>query len=271
MYDMIASPFLADHLVLRPGSPHALKVPRGKYAELQQAAAVGDVIPDWLVDAARRAWKIDVSGRVGRTVLVREQSPFGYGRASYELNLGCNYDCDHCYLGRKKFQGLSWPDRERLLYILRDAGVLWLQLTGGEPMVDNLFADVYGLAFELGMMLSISTNGSRLWNPKILDRLRSCPPYRLTISVYGATTESYDSLTRRRGSFAAFSRGLTAAHEASLPIKLSLVVTRQNAHEINKMRAMAEDLGLAYAVYTNMSPTIYGCGKSARPVARAST
>jgi MoaA/NifB/PqqE/SkfB family radical SAM enzyme len=262
MHDLIVSPFLTDYLVLRPGSPHAVKIPRRKYAELRQAAAVDDVIPSWLVDAARRAWEIDVSGQAGQSVLVRDQSPFGYGRASYELNLGCNYDCDHCYLGQKKFQGLSWPDRERLLYILRDAGVLWLQLTGGEPMIDNLFPDVYGLAFELGMMLSISTNGSRLWNPKILDLLRSCPPYRLTVSVYGATAESYDSLTRRRGSFAAFSRGLTAAHAARLPIKLSLVVTRRNAHEIDKMRAMAEGLGLAHAVYTNMSPTIYGGAES---------
>jgi hypothetical protein len=39
----------------------------------------------------------------------------GYGRASYELNPGCNYDCEHCYFRLKKFAGLSWPERERLL------------------------------------------------------------------------------------------------------------------------------------------------------------
>jgi hypothetical protein len=88
-------------------------------------------------------------------VLVRPESPFGYGRASYEPNLGCNYDCEHCYLGLKKFEGLSWPDRERLLHIKRDAGVLWLQLAGGEPMIDRLFAAVYGLAYDLGMVLTI--------------------------------------------------------------------------------------------------------------------
>ncbi|MGH3721672.1 MAG: hypothetical protein ACRDRI_23065, partial [Pseudonocardiaceae bacterium] len=60
-------------------------------------------------------------------------------------------DCEHCYLGLKRFDGLTWPDRERLLHIMRDAGVLWLQLTGGEPMIDRLFTDVYGLAYKLGM------------------------------------------------------------------------------------------------------------------------
>jgi len=82
--------------------------------------------------------------------------------------------------------------------------VLWLQLTGGEPLIDKLFAEVYELAYEFGMMISISSNGSRLSNTKILDLLTARRPHRLTLGVYGATAESYDSLTRRRGSFAAF-------------------------------------------------------------------
>jgi MoaA/NifB/PqqE/SkfB family radical SAM enzyme len=171
-------------------------------------------------------------------VLVRRPSPYGHGRASYELNLGCNYDCEHCYLGLKQFEGLSWPDRERLLHLLCEAGVLWLQLTGDEPLIDKLFIDGYSLASELSMMISISSNGSRLSNPKILELLTSRRPYRLTLSVYGASAASYDGLTRRRGSFAKFARGLAAAHEASLPINLNLIVARQNAHQLDQMRAM---------------------------------
>jgi hypothetical protein len=51
-------------------------------------------------------------------------------------------DCKHCYLGLKEFAGLGWPARERILVAMRDAGVLWLQLTGGEPTIDPLFAKV---------------------------------------------------------------------------------------------------------------------------------
>jgi MoaA/NifB/PqqE/SkfB family radical SAM enzyme len=259
VHELIASPFLDDYLVLRPGSARGLKIPHPRYLELRQAAAGGDPCPVWLADAVRRQWELDLGARpAGEAVLVRERSPYGYGRASYELNLGCNYDCEHCYLGLKRFRGLPWPDRERLLHILRDAGVLWLQLTGGEPLIDKLFAEVYGLAHELGMMVSISSNGSRLSNPRILDLLISRRPYRLTLSVYGATAEGYDSLTRRRGSFKAFMKGLVAAHEAGLPINLNLIVARQNAHEVGQMRAM----GVPYHVFSNMSPTIHGGAES---------
>jgi MoaA/NifB/PqqE/SkfB family radical SAM enzyme len=219
--------------------------------------------PPWLVAAAETAWSADVAGLpLNETVLVRPKSAYGFGRASYELNLGCNYDCEHCYLGLKKFAGLSWPDRERLLGIMRDAGVLWLQLTGGEPLVDAQFPQVYRLAYELGMMISISSNGSRLSSPAILDLLTSLRPYRLTLSVYGATSASYDGLTRRRGSFNKFIRGLAAAHEAGLPINLNLIVTRQNAHEVDQMRELAESRGLSHMVFSNLSPTIHGGAES---------
>jgi len=263
VHDLIASPFLDGHLVLRPGSPRGLRVDRQRFLELREAAAAGEVVPEWLADAVRGCWGLEVADRPARqTVLVRGRSRYGYGRASYELNLGCNYDCEHCYLGLKKFEGLSWPNRQRLLHILADAGVLWLQLTGGEPLVDRLFGEVYGLAYELGMMLSVSSNGSRLSNPAILDLLTSRRPYRLTLSVYGATAASYDGLTRRRGSFAKFQRGLAAAHETGLPLRLNLIVTRHNAHEAGQMTAMAERLGLPHQVYSTMAPTIYGGAES---------
>ncbi|MGH2776718.1 MAG: radical SAM protein [Actinomycetota bacterium] len=259
VHELVASPFMGEYLVIRPGSSNGLKIPLSKYLQLGQIKAVGGVCPAWLVDAARQAWSLEIFGRaVNDAVIVRTQSPYGYGRASYELNLGCNYDCEHCYLGLKTFSGLSWPQRERLLHVMREAGVLWLQLTGGEPLIDKLFAEVYALAYELGMMISISSNGSRLSNRKILDLLTARRPYRLTLSVYGATAESYDGLTRRRGSFAAFTKGLAAAHEAALPINLNLIVTRCNAHEVDLMIALAENYGLPHHVFSNMAPTIYG-------------
>jgi len=36
---------------------------------------------------------------------------------------------------------------------------------------------------------------SRLSNPSMLDLLTSRPPHRVTLSIYGATEESYDGLT----------------------------------------------------------------------------
>lgn len=263
MHELIVSPFMGEYLVLRPGSPKGVKIPHSKYRELARGADATSPCPTWLTDAVRRAWHLDVSGRpLNELIAVRTQVPHKYGRASYELNLGCNYACKHCYLGIKEFTGLPWPDRERLLHIMRDAGVLWLQITGGEPMIDKLFAATFSLAYELGMMIEILTNGSRLSNPLMLDLLTSRRPDRITLSMYGATEESYDGLTQRRGAYKAFTHGLNAAHEAGLPLRLSVIVTKSNAHEVDQMHAMAERYGVASRDYVNMSPTIYGGAES---------
>jgi MoaA/NifB/PqqE/SkfB family radical SAM enzyme len=156
---------------------------------------------------------------------------------------------------------MDWPGRERLLQVMADAGVLWLQLTGGEPLIDPLFADTHAAAWDMGMMIQISSNGSRLDQPKTLDLLTARRPYRLTLSLYGATEESYDSMTRRRGSFRRFMRGLTAAHEAELPMRINIVVSRRNAHEIPQMKAIADRYGILAFEYTNISPTIHGGGE----------
>jgi MoaA/NifB/PqqE/SkfB family radical SAM enzyme len=263
MHDLLAAPFLGQYLLLRPGSTAGVQLPRSHFDQLAQAAAAGSSYPAWLAGLARQSWEVELPATaMQRRVLVREESVYGYGRASWEINLGCNYACSHCYLGLKEFSGLPWQGKARLLHMMRDAGVVWLQITGGEPTIDKDFAAAYRLAFELGMMLTVSTNGSRLWRRDLLELFTALPPYRLVVSLYGATEAAYDGLTQRRGSYKTFRKGMAAAVEAGLPVRLNIVVTDVSAAETAAMAAMAEVWGVPHNIYTNMTPTIYGGGES---------
>ena len=258
---LIASPYPEGHVVVSPGQEGGIRIGANRYAELRGTVPAAPV-PEWLAAAARAAWGLEVTGRAARdTLMVRPETGYGYARASYEVNLGCNYECEHCYLGDKQFAGLDWPRRERLLGIMRDAGVLWLQLTGGEPLIDPLFPQTYTRACDMGMMIQISSNGSRLENAKVLELLTTRRPYRVTLSLYGATEESYDAMTRRRGSFRRFMRGLDAAHEAGLRMRINCVLSNRNAHERDAMKAIASRYGIPSFEYTNITPTIHGTGE----------
>jgi MoaA/NifB/PqqE/SkfB family radical SAM enzyme len=260
-HQLIASPYPEGHLVVRPGYDGALRIGAARYAELRDAPA-GTPVPAWLTEAVRAGWGMDITGRpIGGTIMVRPETRYGYARASYELNLGCNYACEHCYLGEKQFAGMAWPGRERLLDVMADAGVLWLQLTGGEPLIDPLFPETHARAWDMGMMIQISSNGSRLDQARTLEILTARRPYRLALSIYGATEESYDGMTRRRGSFKRFMRGLDAAHEAGLQMQINIVVSRWNAHEVAQMKAIADRYGAQSFEFTNISPTIHGTGE----------
>src|SRR6185437_12635567 len=92
MHELVISPFLDTHLVLRPGCRNAVKISWARYAQLRTAGPAGPC-PGWLADAAQQAWGIDVSGcPLGAAAVVRSPSLLRYARASHELNMGCNYD-----------------------------------------------------------------------------------------------------------------------------------------------------------------------------------
>ncbi|MEU8621191.1 radical SAM protein [Streptomyces sp. NPDC048623] len=259
---LIASPFLDGHLLLKPGARAGARIPADHFEALRRAATDESALPAWAAQTAADTWDIDLHGRPTQgTVLVREPSPYGYCRASWEINLGCNFGCKHCYLPERPFSGLDWEDKVRLLDIMREAGVLWLQITGGEPTLDADFHDAYLYAWHAGMMLTISTNGSRLWHPDLLELFRDYPPYRLVVSMYGASEDAFDTLTQRRGAWNGFRRGMDAAREAGLPLRINVVVTQDNAAEADAMAALAEEWNVEHHSYTNMTPTISGGGE----------
>jgi molybdenum cofactor biosynthesis enzyme MoaA len=260
-HQLIASPYPDGHLVVSPGREGGIKIGVNKYAELRDAAPAAPV-PGWLAAAARAQWGQDVTGLTfAEAVMVRPETSYGYARASYELNLGCNYDCEHCYLGAKLFDGMEWPGRRRLLDVMAEAGVLWLQLTGGEPLVDVLFPETLAYAYSLGMMIQVSSNGSRLHQSRMIELLTAYRPYRVTLSLYGATEESYDAMTRSRGAFKRFIRGLDAARDAGLAMRINCIVSNRNVHERDAMQALAHRYGIPAFEYTNITPTYHGTGE----------
>lgn len=119
--------------------------------------------------------------------------PVTYSRASWEINKGCNFSCEHCYLEQRPFAGLPLADKLRLIDMLRDMGVIWFEITGGEPLIDPDFVPAYERAHAAGMMMEILTNGSRLHREDLLDAFRRRQPHKITVSMYGASPETADA------------------------------------------------------------------------------
>ncbi|MBB5103039.1 radical SAM protein [Streptomyces spectabilis] len=236
-----------------------MKIPKAKYDELSQAVYDGCPVPRWLSDNALKVWGIDLARCPAEdTVVVRPLTRLNYSRATWEINKGCNFNCEHCYLADRRFAGLPREEKGKLIQLLCDAGVLWLQITGGEPTIDRDFTYSYRKGYESGMLIEILTNGSRLCQPRLVDLLTAMPPQKVTVSLYGATPESFDSLTRKPGSFRLLMKGLEAARGAGLPLELALIITKHNVHERKAMQSIAEEFGTGYSECTNISPTYDG-------------
>ncbi|GAA2844079.1 hypothetical protein Acy02nite_68830 [Actinoplanes cyaneus] len=265
MFEAIVSPQEEQFVAVRPGNPAAMQLPSAFYAALADLSDEGGIVPDWFADAAASAWALDLRQRPVRDVLmVRPPStlPVTYCRASWEINLGCNFSCEHCYLETRPFAGLDLDGKLRLINMLAEMGVLWFQITGGEPLIDPHFAEPYRAAHDAGMMVEILTNGSRLARPEILDIFRTSRPHKITVSMYGASAETAYALTKTKSAFKNTYAGLVAAAEAELPVEVTIIITKHNIEELGEMRALVRDLGFPFKEFGSISPTYTGNGST---------
>ena len=249
-------------LLARTSDDYMLLAPEA-YDVLKRAVHEHRPLPASILVRAQKMWGLDLSAmNATRALLIRERTEYDYANASWELNLRCNYNCAHCYLGARPLGSLQMPGRLKVLAAMRDLGVYRLQLTGGEPMIDRYFVETYLAAYRMGMLIRISTNASLLRRDKILRLLTDYPPLSVAVSCYGATADTYEGLTRTgSGTFERYRRGLKAAVEAGIKLRLNIIVTKYNDHQVAAMEALADRLGIEHYVYGRLSATVQGTGE----------
>lgn len=88
--------------------------------------------------------------------------------ASLELLPLCNMNCQMCYV-RLDSEEMKQKDRLRtaeewfdLARQMKEAGILFVMLTGGEPLLYPDFKKVYLGLRSLGMIVTVNTNGTLL-------------------------------------------------------------------------------------------------------------
>jgi len=188
----------------------------------------------------------------------------------FELTSRCNLDCRHCYLGpaaqreKKRHQELSTEDVFKILDEITEAGCLYLVLTGGDPMLRPDFAAIYRHARENGLILTVFCNGN-LVDDRVIELFREYPPFRVDVSVYGASAGTYEKITRVPGSFSRFIEGVKRLAEGGIGFSMKTVLMTLNQHELPAMRKLARDLG---AVHFRMDSAILPCfpGGSREPM-----
>jgi radical SAM protein with 4Fe4S-binding SPASM domain len=239
---------------------------------LAPAEAPGDVSDD-----ARRAPICEdsvIPGMENAYELVGRVQSAAYARqvplnVTLELTLNCNIRCLHCYnldrdappgtvepvaaCGAPK-QELSLQERLDVLQRLRDAGTLFLGLTGGEVLTSPHLFPILDRARELNFAVQLLTNGTML-HPGAAGRIAS---YRnltgVSISLYGATPEVHDGITQIRGSWRRTWEGARRMRRLGIGVRLKFIVMRQNAHEMAAMRAAADAEGYSYGIDVSITP-----------------
>lgn len=104
-----------------------------------------------------------------------------------------------CYLGgTSEFRSSSYEEWMTLFFEAKREGLLYALFTGGEAFIHPDFCKIYNSVYDMGIKITVYTNGSILTD-EILNTLKKRPPEMIAVTLYGASEETYLSITGHKG------------------------------------------------------------------------
>ncbi len=163
---------------------------------------------------------------------------------SAELTRRCNFKCGQCYCANpiKPYnpeEELRTDEWIRIFEQYADEQGLFLTLTGGEPLLRKDFKTLWRFLKQKGFLISLFTNGS-LIDEKMVDFLAEWTPYELSITLYGASDETYERVTGHKNMFTRIMSTLEILSETGIPLEVKGVFTRLNIDDFDQVKSIGE-------------------------------
>jgi len=163
---------------------------------------------------------------------------------TWELTYACNLSCVHCLSssGRRDPGELSTAECEALIDEFERMQVFYVNIGGGEPTVRPDFWHLvdYAVAHRVGV--KFSTNGIKI-TPEVARRLAGSDYVDVQISLDGATEQVNDAVRGTSSYRTAIRAAATLAAAGFRGFKLSVVVTRHNAAQLDQFAELADQYG----------------------------
>lgn len=181
--------------------------------------------------------------------------------ATFELTPRCNLQCKMCYV-RLTPEQMAPIGRERtaaewlqLAAEAKEAGMTFLLITGGEPTLRSDFAEIYEGLAQMGLSISINTNGTLL-TPALRDLWHRLPPAQVNITLYGTCREEYEALCGNPQAFDAVVDGLDWLQSEGILVHLNATMTPINQPKWREIENFARNRGLDLRMTTYCFPPV---------------
>lgn len=169
-----------------------------------------------------------------------------------ELTRQCNVSCCHCYNFKDNAQ-LSFDQVKVIARQLRQAGTLFISLTGGEVFTHPDFFDICFYLRNSGFDLKIFTNGT-LINENNIKTISKIAPSEVGISIQGAVAKTHDAITGSAGSFNKSINAIKLLKKEDISVNLKCTLMKDNFSEYRDVIKLAQELDTSYIVDPVVSP-----------------
>ena len=174
-----------------------------------------------------------------------------------DVTYRCNERCEHCYLDHDGDGEMTTAEIRNLLDQLAAAGVFFLTISGGEPLVRRDCFEIIEYARSLRFNVKLKTNAV-LIREKEARRLRELNVEQVQISVYSHRAEIHDGISKLPGSLKRTLAGVRLLRWHGLKVTLANVLMKGNLHDSEGVRQLAAEVGAHYTLDPTITPMMSG-------------
>ena len=190
-------------------------------------------------------------------------------KGNFELTARCNFNCNMCYVHLKEEQiqqqGRELTNKEWLEIAkqAKEAGMLYLTLTGGEVFSRPGFKELYLELSNMGFLIQILSNGY-LIDENVMEWLGEVQPYALRMTLYGASNETYERVCGVRDGFDRVSHAIDLVKKAGIPFFVVSTIVKENRHDLNAMIKLAKEKNVKFQATTSVVKAVRGASQDAQ-------
>ena len=158
-------------------------------------------------------------------------------RARLDTGTFCNYDCEFCYY-RDQLDIKTAFDvvKERADYLLA-YGIKQVDLSGGESSVSPDWFQILDYCNERFEHVSCLSHGGKFANIDFLQESKDHGLKEILFSLHGATEETHDAITNRKGSFKRILRAIDNAKSLGIVVRINCTVYYRNYMHLENIYA----------------------------------
>ena len=156
-----------------------------------------------------------------------------------ELLTKCNMRCKHCYIPNRVDSGFEFREIKKLLYELRNIGVLNVVFTGGEIFLREDILDIIQVARKLHMRVILLSNGTLL-NQDIASRLVKMHITQFSTTLFSLNSEIHDGITGIKGSMNILLDNLQILKSLGINVHVKTPLMNCNVNDYNSIKKYCE-------------------------------
>jgi len=162
---------------------------------------------------------------------------------NWALTNRCNFSCSYCYSRLEKSEELSTSHARKIIKILVENKVLFLNLGGGEPLLKKDLFELVSFAKESGLNVTMNSNGYLL-NNSVAHKIKNAGFNGIGISIDSHKAKIHDELRKTSGSHRRAIEAIRFLKKAGVKVYISSVVCRANFKEFEELVSFAKKQGV---------------------------